>query len=900
MSRRLLYLLATVCVVFTPDLARAQGQLVPIVTNDTALSLPDQFGQQSTIARNQAGDVAVLDTVGSAVYLKTNGSPTWTLVVQAGDEVPGLPGSRIHAIVSLLINASGLLAMGVELNLASGEPQSAIVIWNGASLVNVVDGTDIAPNSGGALFGRSLTLRRLNDAGSIVVTIPAPVPQPNSQQIVIFLVPNGGAPVRIAGVGDPAPGTAATFVGLEVRGFNSNSAVLVQGNFGSGSGLFIGTTTDFGKILVSGDPNPLGGTFTTVFNGMLNNLGQVMFTGNNGSGSDSGLFLVQPNLTVTRIVAPGIAAPVPGGGTLGAPFGIAYNDAGFVLFEAVVISNPSTDRGIFRLAGGFVQPVVYEGQPAPGTGFTIGLFLQVSMSASGAVAFAAAPGVPVPFAYYSQAGIGPLVPLIVDGGPSTVPGGGTAGLPLSVLGPIFDDSSTLIHLSVVGGTTDFAYFLRSSAGVTSMILTTSDDLPAGGRPLLSQRGSGIWGSGAVVSFIGMRPGGGAAVLVYDAATQVTTRVAADGDPVQGTGERFRIAMPTPLFLNSAGQVALAGFFRSASAVRDGIALASASGGVQKIAARNDPSGPFFSSLFGPPLVPSGLNSSGQVVFFAISGQIETLQRGAWVGVAGAAPLSAVSDNDHTTDGAQVSNVFAALAINDAGEVLARAHVTSSLLLATPGGPIRKVVITGDAAPGGGTFGTFTSASLNNVGQVAFEASTTGAGGGVFVGSTSGPPGAVALNGASAPGGGAFALTSSGHNVVINDQGDVLFRAGLTGTAADSGRFIRRGSVGAIQSLVRQGDLAPGTPFAFSQMGPDSATGAGQQLNAGAGVAFRGDYFDGSGTVSNYWHVGVNGAVEPVALSVPAAFGGGIVVRTSPTSSWSGGAYPIWARVTGGS
>jgi len=193
-----------------------------------------------------------------------------------------------------------------------------------------------------------------------------------------------------------------------------------------------------------------------------------------------------------------------------------------------------------------------------------------------------------------------------------------------------------------------------------------------------------------------------------------------------------------------------------------------------------------------------------------------------------------------------------------------------------------------------------SASLNNIGQVAFEASTNGgAGGGVFVGSTSGPPVAVALNGAGAPGGGTFtALT--GFNVVINDQGDVLFRASLAGTAADSGRFLRRGSVGAVQSLARQGDLAPGTAFAFSTMGPDSATGASQQLSAGGAVTFRGDYFEGSGTVSNYWHVGPNGVVEPVALSVPAAFGGGTVVRTSPTSSWAGGAYPIWARVSGGS
>ena len=907
MSRRPLFALVTVglFLVVAPGRALGQGQLVPIVTSDTPLSLPNQFGQQSTVARNQAGDVAVLDTAGSGVHLKTNGSPDWTLVAQAGTEVPGLPGSRMDAIVSLQINASGLLAMGVELNLSSGESQTAIIIYNGASLVNVVDGTDIAPNSGGAKFGLGLRLFAMNDAGDVVVTMPVAGQSPVSDKIVVFIVPAGGAPVRIVGPGDPAPGMTGTLQGLVVQTFNSMGQVLIQGSLGLASGLFIGTTTELRKVIATGDPHPGGGAaFVNVSPGRLNNSGQVVFSGNGPAGAGAGIFLVEPNSTITQLLSAGTPAPIPSGGTLGNPVVSAFNDAGHVLFFTLVNGNPTSGRGYFRfIPGGGVQAVVYENQPAPGTGLSFDTFTVASMNASGeAVIRASYFGSPIGF--YYQAGAGQPVPLVLHNGTSMVPGGGTADLSgtRSFLGPIFDDGSTLIHLSVLAGTTDYAYFLRSSAGVTSMIVTTSDDLPPGGQALLSQRGAGVRGSGGFVSFIGMRPGGGTAVLVYDAATAVTTRVAGDGDPVQGTGERFRLRMPTPLFVNSTGQVALAGFFHG-TGIRDGIALASAGAGVQKIATRDATSGPLFSSLHSPPLVPSGLNSSGQVVFFATSGLLETLERGAWVGVAGAAPTSAVKTNDRTADEAFVSDVVAALAINDAGEVLARATISGgrdSLFLATPGGPIQKVVAQNDAAPGGGTFGGFASAGLNNVGQVAFEASTTSAGGGVFVGSTSGPPVAVVLNGAAAPGGGSFVITSAGRNVVINDQADVLFRASLSGSAADSGRFIRRGSVGAIKSLARQGDPAPGTGFSFSTMGADSATGAGQQLNAGGSVTFRGEYFDGNSTVSNYWHVGVNGAVEPVALSVPAAFGGGTVVRTSPTSSWAGGAYPIWARVTGGS
>ena len=895
MVRRSLALAAAgFSVVLASGPAWAQSQLHPIVTSETSLSLPTVFGTQSRVVRNEAGDVAVLDTLGTAVHLKMNGAPAWTRVVQAGDEVPGLAGSRISAIASVLINASGLVAMGVELNLASGEPQSAVVIYNGASLVNVVDGTDTAPNSGGANFGRGLRLAALSNNGSVAVTSPLVVePSSGTIPMAVFIVPGGGGPVRIAGPGDPAPGTATTFtsVGIAAFNFNANGELLIGGSFAAGgSGMFVGTTTTLRKVVAIGDPNPTGGTFNLVGNGCLNNLGRVVFTG--FGGTSSGLFIAEPDSTVAQIFANGSAAPVPGGGTVNPAFAIAFNDAGTALFESQILGNPTAARGIFRITpGGPLQVVVHRNQQVSGS--TIGDFvIRFSFNATGATVFSATRPDGSRLGYYYQTGTNQPVQLVQHGGPSGVPGGGTVDLATSALDTVFNDGRVLLHLAVVGGTSDAAYVVRTPAGATTMLLTTSDELPAGGRTLLSRRPAAVWGAGDFVAFMAMRPGGTLAAFVHHRPTQVTTRVAAHGDTVQGTSERLFIPGSGAVLLSTSGQLVVTGQLSGPSGVRPGVVIASAEGGLHKIVGEGDQDSE--GRVITAP-APSGVNSSGQVL---VSGTVFGIFPGIWIGSAGTPPAM------YVIGGAQNPITgFASVkpyALNDVGQVLFAADL--GLYLGGPTLAFQRVVLLGAPAPGGGTFSSIGHASLNNHGQFAFSAAVfDGVGfddGGFFVGSANAAPIAIARNHDAAPGGGTFLATFFGFDVYINDQADVLFRSELAGSPADSGYFIRRGPASAVTALVREGDPAPGTPSSFMTFQASNVPGKLVQLNTGGGVTFLGDYLDGGAMLTGSWHVRPDGVIEPVAAGSQAAFDGGSSVRISESSSWSGAGYPIWARLTG--
>jgi hypothetical protein len=883
-------------IAFAPGLVWAQGQLVPLVTSDAALPLPSTFGTQSTVVRNQAGDVAVVDTIGTAVHLKKNGTSTWTRIVQTGDEVPGLDGSRINAVVAVRLNASGLVAMGVELNLASGEPQSAVLIHNGVSLINVVDGTDTAPSSGGARFNRGLALAGLSDTGSIVVTSPLLLELPAGMvPLTIFVVPNSGTPARLAGPGDPAPGTTTTFQSQGVSEFNSSGQVLIGATLAdTRSAFFLGTTpADLHKVVAKGDPNPTGGIFSGVGNGRLNNLGRVAFTA--FGGTSSGVFVAEPNLTVTQIFANGTPTTILPGGTIAPAFVLAFNDAGTVLFQSDVFGPTGSSRGMFRITPGSpLQTVVYRNQPVAGA--TIGDFVGTfDMNVSGATAFKTSSPDGSPLGIYYQSGSNLPIRILQHGGPSGVAGGGTVDLSRSLVGPVLDDGRTILHITVAGGAVDVAYVLRTSGGVTTMLLSTNDELPAGGRTLLSDRSIGVRGSGSFVSFKAMRAGGAVAAFVHHLPSQVTTRVAASGDVVHGTSDRLLMTASNAVFVNSAGQLVVSGLLSGSTGIRSGIVIASAGGGLQKVVAEGDQDSEGRVLTSPIPFEAAGINSSGQVPFVASNGSL----RGIWVGVAGAPPAKLVMAQD-PRPGGSFSNVGLPQAINDAGQVLFSGD--ESLYLRTPGGPVQKIVLDGEAAPGGGTFYHVGPGTLNNAGQVAFTAGVfDGSGfdeGALFVGSASGPPVVIAVYGAAAPGGGTFATTLS--EVLINDRSDVFFRSDLTGTSADSGYFIRRGPAGAVEALVRAGDPAPGTAFTFLTLRFSGTKLSGVQLNGSGGVTFLGDYFDGSGKVSNYWYIGRNGVVEPVAVGVPPAFGGGSAVRVSPTSSWAGATYPIWARITGGS
>ena len=118
--------------------------------------------------------------------------------------------------------------------------------------------------------------------------------------------------------------------------------------------------------------------------------------------------------------------------------------------------------------------------------------------------------------------------------------------------------------------------------------------------------------------------------------------------------------------------------------------------------------------------------------------------------------------------------------------------------------IQGVLVTGEAAPGGGAFTQFSDPALNDRGDLAFAASTSAPGAryAVFL-LKDGRLGTLAVAGRPAPTGGTFTVFN---DVVLSDRDTVVFLGRTTDPVAHQGLYLARaGTVGAV---VAAGQPAP--------------------------------------------------------------------------------------------
>jgi hypothetical protein len=185
---------------------------------------------------------------------------------------------------------------------------------------------------------------------------------------------------------------------------------------------------------------------------------------------------------------------------------------------------------------------------------------------------------------------------------------------------------------------------------------------------------------------------------------------------------------------------------------------------------------------------------------------------------------------------------------------------------------RVVAKTGDiaiSAPAGRTFNTFSGPTINNSGQVAFFTSFAGGAGGSGVYSEGG--GAlhlVARNGMVAPGtdpSTGFSGFTTGDLLIVNEAGDVAFRASLFGaniTSANNFGIWSTGG-GSLHLVARTGSPAPGATSGanFSAINTPVLNDAGE-------TAFSGE-FAASGLTGNnnsgIWKEN-SGVAVPVAIA----------------------------------
>ncbi len=897
--------------------------------NDSALTprsvtTSNQFGVANASDVNQSGDYVFIPQGSSAIFLRKFSTGITSRIFQMREQIPGIPNTRSDLITSPRINSSAKVAFLAEYAQTDGQLNRALLLFDGTNLQKIIASTDIAPNTGNSTFGRLITFGGLNDAGDIAFVSPLT----SGTSPTLFFIPAGGSPVRVAGPGDVAPGTgggtlssislASALTSLNNNGEIVFSAQVVGGN--GGFGVFVGSTLGVRKVVANGDANPVSGTFTinSALGARLNNFSQVAFI------SANTIWTHNSEGGISKAVGAGDTAPAALGGTFsGIPSVSAFNSSGAIVFFSNIAGSGVTTSGIFRfVSSATIETVAYVNQSAPGqvgaifSSFSFGS-TAISMNNSGLVCFTAnLTGAPFRAGAFQQEGVTAPVKITLAGEVAPVPGGGNL-VPATFGGTrVLDSGQVTIPSNIIGTGATFAEFIGTPGNLTPL-MHDNDSLPAGS--LTSLRTFRVGAAGQYAGFLAQQAGGRFSLMVKHAGTGIVSTVFTDGDTAPGTpGFRLRLLSQNTVYVNSSGMVVFPALIIGGNiGINEGIFTATPSGVISKVVANGDldpvNNSPLSTVTFNA-LAPSPINDAGQVVFRGFSQSLGGIYVGSSSGTIERIALAteaAPGGGSFTSSLVQTN-----MSINQSGLIAFVANTSGGpgqnqgVFVRSPGGSLNRIAVSGDPAPGGGTFFRFpsfpSSVSLNDSGEVAFIATLgpAGATGGVFMGSSQGNLQAVALHGSPSPVGGTFQITGASADVSLNNQHDVAFRSALAGATGDSGYFIRRGPFGALQKVVVQGDAAPGTTgnFLAIQSSPNQVQAELFALGPTGEVAFLNSFQSGGATIFGSFRFRNDNLLEKLVVrgDVVPDTGGGISGGTSQGfGTGVAGLFAFWVPIIGG-
>jgi hypothetical protein len=362
-------------------------------------------------------------------------------------------------------------------------------------------------------------------------------------------------------------------------------------------------------------------------------------------------------------------------------------------------------------------------------------------------------------------------------------------------------------------------------------------------------------------FIGR--GGSALFFRAAGAASATTRLLQTGDQVPGFPGSHVMSFPSTVSMNSSGKIIFAVAYSLPDALPHQALLTYNTGsGYQNIVSSDDPSpaggGAYGTSLL--PLNPGAINDNGDVAFTAAPTITSAFTL--YIAPAAGTPLRIVANGDFLPypSGYIFLNIFPSSGLNSLGQVLFFAETTqgSGFFLATAanGGQILKVVTAGDPICGGSgsIFGltVVPGAALSDTGTYAFAEQTTtqsaicfGAAGGTLtkaVGTGTAAPAAI---------GGMLGLQSFRSPLAIDSSGDIVFSSAIAGSATTGFALLSfQPSSGQLDVVAYTGEPAPGTtsntftgnfsPFSVSRNGTvaftATLTGNGTGIYQQAGTA----------------------------------------------------------------
>jgi len=380
-------------------------------------------------------------------------------------------------------------------------------------------------------------------------------------------------PVAVAG--QPAPGggaferfsVEAQPIVVPVNGRGQVAFFATLSRSAASEGLFLASGGRIAKVVLEGDPVPGGGAISGLGRHpvpSLNESGTVAFAAAVAGGKTvEGIFTSARGRLQTVALA-GTAAPGIASGTFASLEAPSLNDRGDVAFLAGVRRGRESIDAIYVRAGGKLQKVAAQGDPAPAGG-TFGAFGFPTLNGKGAVAFGAVVDGPA-----SPGGI-----FVAEGGAiRTIVGAGDA----SPVGGIFAKFSERVAFNQAGAVAFHA--ILKDAPVPSGIFALD-----GGRmrkvaaigEAAADGGAfshfGLWpaiDAGGAVAFAASVDGGPGSVGLFAAGPASTQRLAAVGDVVPD-GARIATFTLYPLVaMAPSGAVAFAAVTTGPSGNAEGI------------------------------------------------------------------------------------------------------------------------------------------------------------------------------------------------------------------------------------------------------------------------------------------------------------------------------------------
>ncbi len=631
-----------------------------------------------------------------------------------------------------------------------------------------------------------------------------------------------------------------------------------------GRGLFVYDGSSFRSVKVG---------VNTFFEPMVNASGRVAVRGWQGYWSPSA-----PQQIVVETAASGgrgvavaqVNQPAPGtgGGTYRELLKlIGFNDAGHVAFLANVAGG-NTNAALFLFDGTEVRLVAKTG-PANGDFFEVvpnsTNGVSYALNNNGKLAIRANRRDEGQGIWIADAS-GGLKRLLIGGEDTGVPGFGACSSSPLLRG--FDDSDRVLYDCNTRSGPRYALFLKSLADPAPKVIFKRGQSggPAGTFDTLQQASLNNAGS---VAFLATLKGGSSPMGWYLAAGDADpVKIAIEGESAPRGGTFGLAGRDSAAVLNASNQVLFLADLLKLNAV--GLFSWTSEGGVTTVVSTNDP-------------LPDGANT----VLRAEPGERSDTESLVRVLKAGgqatfyAAPLEPgmsglrkiVADFDQVPKSGTVVGPDS-LSMNGKGEVVFTAALLGSdsypragILASLPDSGMKTAVLTGDAAPGGGTITSFDALQLNNQSQVAFFAGTTvgtTAGQGIFLASLE-PPSLqkVVRTGDSGP---AVTFSALDSSLSLNDLGQVAF----LGTATNPWRIgIFVGSAdGAPLKVVEGSDPAPSGTFDNTNIYTPF------KLNKAGQVAFVANYNNSSGrgvflgsTTSSPRAIATAGSIAPGAGSV---------------------------------